>query len=98
MIINPYVDDPAEHLEFRSHRLYPKDTKGDLTIKYLGLNRKDLVELRRRHLRDFIRSMEREGIDFDEKLQQKIQDYIDDQLAPESIEFLGMYQNQKYKF
>ena len=105
LLINPYIDNPDQHLEFRQYKLYAKrdangnkDEKGSLTIKYLGLNRKDLKELRRRHLSDFVRSMDREGLSFDDKLQQKKQDCIDDHIDPESIEFLGMYQNQKYKF
>ena len=105
LLINPYIEHPDQHLEFRQYKLYAKtdangnkDEKGALTIKLLGLNRKDLKELRRRRLSDFVRSMDREGLSFDDKLQQKKQDCIDDHIDPESIEFLGMYQNQKYKF
>lgn len=39
-LINPYVDDPKEHLYFEYFRLYPKggSLKGENTIKYTALN------------------------------------------------------------
>lgn len=105
LIINPYHEDPSLHLEFRRAKLFPKvddsnntDEKGRDTIAFVGLNRRDLLELRRRKYNKFIREMYRQGISFDEKLMQNIQDEIAEGRTAESIEFLGMFQNQKYKF
>lgn len=54
LLINPYNDNPANHLEFRREKVFPvvdgngiKDEKGRRTIEYINLNRKDLVEIRR---------------------------------------------------
>lgn len=105
LLINPYNENPADHVEFRQAKLYPrvdangtKDEKGQLTIKYIGLNRKDLVEIRRRVLNKFIRNMGRQNLSFDQYLQQEIQDEINDGRTAESIEYYGMFCNQKYKF
>lgn len=46
-IINPYVDNPQEHLCFELFRLYALDTKGRTTIDTINLNdRKRLVDIR----------------------------------------------------
>ncbi|MDA5534583.1 hypothetical protein HB976_05975 [Yersinia mollaretii] len=37
-IINPYNDDPRNHLKQQAYRLYSKDLKGDVTITKLDLN------------------------------------------------------------
>ena len=105
LLINPYNDDPANHLEFRQEKVFPvvdgngkKDEKGSKTIEYIDLNRKDLVERRRRVLYRFVRTMSRLGMSFEQFLQQEIQDEISDGRTAESIEFYGMLANQKYKF
>lgn len=105
LLINPYIENPAVHLEFRQAKLYPLtdedgniDENGRLTIKFLGLNRKDLVERRRRILNKFIKNMSRLNLAFDQYLEQEKQDEIDEGRAPESIEYYGMFLTQKYKF
>ena len=100
LLINPYTEDPADFIEFRQEKVFAKNNnaKGNKTIEVLGLNRKDLVELRRRRLKDFTIDMERQNISFDGKLKQIKQDAIRDERDPESIEFLGMYENQRYRF
>jgi uncharacterized protein (TIGR02646 family) len=45
-LINPLNDDPASHLVFRGPWLYDRDTKGEITIKQLQLNRTDLYMVR----------------------------------------------------
>lgn len=56
LLLHPYSDEPSEHLEFVDEGVVkpradaagiPSD-KGDATIKVLGLNRRDLADLRRR--------------------------------------------------
>lgn len=42
-IVNPYVDDPRNHLSHEAFRLYAKDEKGNMTIKKLYLNDDDRV-------------------------------------------------------
>ncbi|WP_448607174.1 HNH endonuclease [Paenimyroides ceti] len=37
-IINPFYDNPKEHLRFKTFRLVPKDDKGKKTISVLNLN------------------------------------------------------------
>lgn len=105
LLINPYQENPADYIEFRQAKLFPhtdvngsKDEKGRLTIKYLGLNRKDLVEKRRRALNKFINAMNRQNLSFDQFLQQEVEDEINDGRTAESIEHYGMFVNQKYKF
>lgn len=68
------------------------------TIALLELNRKDLLELRKRKYNKFITEMERQHLSFDDKLQQDINDEISEGRSEENIEFLGMFKNQKYKF
>lgn len=46
-IVNPYVDEPKEHLCYESFRLYGKDEKGKTTITQLFLNDDDRVVLPR---------------------------------------------------
>lgn len=105
LIINPYVVDPALHVEFRRAKLCAKvdmhdneDAKGRATIDFIGLNRKDLLELRKRKYNKFIKDMHRQGISFDEKLKQDIDDEISEGRSEECIEFFAMFKNQKYKF
>lgn len=105
LILNPYIIDPIHHVEFRRAKLFARvdehnnvDEKGRNTITLIGLNRKDLLELRKRKYNKFIREMNRQGISFDEKLQQDIHDEFSEGRTEESIEFLGMFKNQKYKF
>lgn len=105
LLINPYREDPTEYLEFRRAHIYPKndhnempDHKGEVTIQSLDLNRKDLVEKRRRILHNIAMRMEREGVSFDEIIRQEIDDAIRDGRKAESIEHYGLLINQKYKF
>lgn len=46
-IINPYDDNPKQHLKLQAFRLYAKDNKGDSTIKKLFLNDDERVVLPR---------------------------------------------------
>jgi uncharacterized protein (TIGR02646 family) len=56
LLLHPYHDEPSEHLEFveegvvrpRADAAGVASDKGDATIKVLGLNRRDLADLRRR--------------------------------------------------
>ena len=105
LIINPYNEDPVNHLEFKQHVIFPKmdengneDPKGKHTIDYIDLNRNDLKERRRRAFNAFNINRKRQNLSYDEMLKQEKQDAINDGRKPESIEFLGMYENQKYKF
>lgn len=105
MLINPYVDYPAQHIEFRRYYVFPvehqdgqKDAKGVWMTEILQLNRKDLVELRRRSYDDFLDQMEEKGVTFDETLSTWKDRAQRHGRSPESIEFLGMYDNQKCKF
>ena len=105
LIINPYDEDPALHLEFRRNLLFPRndndgneDPKGRCTIDYLDLNREDLKERRRRRLLEFDNNKKRLNLSFDAMLRQEIQDATNDGRTAESIEFFGMFTNQTYKF
>lgn len=105
LFINPYKDNPEDYIEFRCERIFPKqdnqgveNKKGRTTIDYLELNRNDLVELRRRRLHKFLENMERQHMSFEQFLQQEKQDEINEGRTPDSIEFLGMLENQKILF
>ena len=105
LIINPYKKDPAEHIEFRRHKVYPQkdktgkdDKEGKTTIEILELNRLDLVELRRRRFQCFLDIMTNLNLSFDEALEKVKQDAIRDFGSSDGIEFLGMFENQIYKF
>ncbi len=53
LFIDPAVDDPGEYLEFNEEyaRAIDGNERGSMTIAALGLNRDDLVEMRRTRLR-----------------------------------------------
>jgi uncharacterized protein (TIGR02646 family) len=48
-IINPSLDDPDQHLQFREHILIYKTLKGENSIKGFGLNRKKIKDIRKDH-------------------------------------------------
>lgn len=37
-LINPYIDEPREHLSLKAYRMQPLTEKGELSIEVLGLN------------------------------------------------------------
>jgi uncharacterized protein (TIGR02646 family) len=49
LLIDPDVDDPRDHLIFNQEEIFPRDgsTRGKATIEICGLDREELVELRR---------------------------------------------------
>ena len=47
LIVNPFTVDPKEHIVFNKYIIKSKTYKGKTTIKYLGLNRQPLIELRK---------------------------------------------------
>ena len=55
-LINPYVDNPAEHLMALGPMIFhrPGDKKGELTEKIIELNRKELIERRKERLESLI--------------------------------------------
>jgi hypothetical protein len=51
LLLNPYVDDPDEHLDFDEAGLaVPQSERGVVTVELLALNRTSLVEARRRQM------------------------------------------------
>jgi uncharacterized protein (TIGR02646 family) len=52
LLLNPYEDDPDEHLSFSSDgHVQPRTDRGEVTIELLRLNRTDLVEARAQAIR-----------------------------------------------
>ncbi|MCX2710796.1 HNH endonuclease [Mycolicibacterium sp. J2] len=51
-LLNPYVDDPTEHIVFHGHLVFakPGSDRGVLTIRKLKLHRKDLTDQRQYRL------------------------------------------------
>ena len=51
-ILDPCIDIPMNHLEFRNHLLFARDSdpRGKVTIQHVGLNRDNLAEARLRIL------------------------------------------------
>ncbi len=55
LILNPELDDPAQHLDFTSlGTIQSRDIRGKTTIDICALNRDILIKLRRRILDDFL--------------------------------------------
>ncbi len=53
LLVNPYFDEPDEHLGFNKNIVYGKTEKGKKTIEVLGLNKPELQEKRREYLKLF---------------------------------------------
>lgn len=101
LLINPYHEDPAQHLEYRGYLLAPlcnadgaEDPKGRTTIDQLELNRPDLLELRRWEWSRFCRDREDLNLSHDQCFNRMEQIRVAEGSAPEDIEFLGMYVHQ----
>jgi uncharacterized protein (TIGR02646 family) len=60
-IINPSLDNPDQHLQFRGHVLTHKTLKGENSIKGFGLNRKKIKETRK----DYFDKVELNNLYFD---------------------------------
>lgn len=52
LLLNPYEDEPDEHLEWRQHMLKMRSARGEETIKIVGLNRPELRSARAEHYRE----------------------------------------------
>ncbi len=109
LLINPYIDNPAEHLTFARHIVKPtvhqanEDPKGRCTIETLGLNsRKDLVEQRRNRWEEYneiiniIEFIQEKPFEGSEEILQRLISIKSRMEAPES-EFSGMFTNQESK-
>lgn len=49
-LINPYVQEPSNHIQYLGPVLFPKDCIGKLTVDKIELNRVELLENRKRRL------------------------------------------------
>lgn len=47
LLVNPYEDRPENHIRFHKEVAVPVDEKGRHTIKFCGLNRKELMDVRK---------------------------------------------------
>lgn len=54
-LVNPYIDNPSDHLIDIDSLIWPSDDKGKLTIEVLNLNRIALVERRDERLKSIAR-------------------------------------------
>lgn len=54
LFLNPYIDNPEDHIEFVNEIPRPKNSseKGRISIEYLALDRNELNEVRREKLQD----------------------------------------------
>lgn len=95
LLLNPYVDDPALHLEFRQHIAFGKSAVGKASIVYYDLNREALKEKRRDRWNDYMRErLAREGLKKDPQnscLQQIVSLYD----SNPNLEYSGMISLQK---
>ena len=102
ILLNPYLEDPADIMEYRMYMVCPKiDEQGNMNSRAqqiiddsLKLNRADLKELRRRKWQAFVARMHHDNLDFDTMFMQIVAEYS---LPAEDMEFLGMYTNQRFK-
>jgi uncharacterized protein (TIGR02646 family) len=54
LLINPYKENPIEHINFRAEYIEAKTLKGTKTIQFLGLSRPELIERRGSSLGGYI--------------------------------------------
>ena len=87
LLIDPMQDNPLDHIEFREELAVARErsAKGEATIDVAGLNRPDLLEMRRRIWR-FIRELIQARVDLQDKgiSTHGLEELLLDSLKPES--------------
>lgn len=98
LLINPTTEDPRKYIEFNRHRILAKskNAKGKKTIEVLGLNRKELRELRLKQWEDFmlafdsLQCMGKSHPRYKEMKARTKKAYLSNESA-----FVGMFENQQ---